>query len=136
MLSQQHAEILKQHVIAETAFDMQATLQTLTVDCVFEDVPTGLVYRGHEGVRDYYRLWWNAFGNTPEGSKRYAPSDDMLIVETRFVGTHQGTYLGRQASGRPIDLPIAIFVSFRNGLMSGERFYYDQATLLRQIEPS
>ena len=37
------------------------------------------------------------------------------------------------ASGRAIDLPVAIFISFRDGLMSGERFYYDQSTLMRQI---
>jgi hypothetical protein len=30
-------------------------------------------------------------------------------------------------------LPVAIVVSFRGGLLSGERFYYDRATLLAQI---
>jgi predicted ester cyclase len=59
---------------------------------------------------------------------------DRLIVETRFAGTHRGAYRGAAPTGRPIDLPVAIVVSFRSGLMSGERFYYDRATLLAQIE--
>lgn len=125
--------ILQKHVAAETAFQMQATLDTLTSDCVFEDMPTGQKYLGHEGVRTYYNEWWSAFGNTPTGSKRYVPASNCLIVEARFVGTHQGSYAGIAATGRPIDLPVAIFVSFKDGLMCGERFYYDRATLLAQI---
>jgi steroid delta-isomerase-like uncharacterized protein len=132
-LSPQNAKILTEHVNAETAFDMDATLATLTEDCVFEDVPTGEKHIGHDGVRAYYRQWWDAFGNTPSGSKRYVPDENCLIVETRFVGTHKASYRGIIATGRPINLPVVIVVNFKDGLMSGERFYYDSATLYRQI---
>jgi steroid delta-isomerase-like uncharacterized protein len=132
-LDPNNAAVLIRHVTAETAFQMEQTLATLTANCVFEDVPSGEVFRGHEGVRRYYREWWDAFGNVPSGSKRYVPSGDCLIVETHFVGTHRGDYQGIKASGKPIDLPVAIFVSFQDGLMSGERFYYDRATLMAQI---
>jgi steroid delta-isomerase-like uncharacterized protein len=132
-LSPQNTKVLIEHVNAETAFDMETTLATLTVDCVFEDVPTGEVHRGHDGVRAYYREWWDAFGNTPSGSKRYVPDENCLIVETHFVGTHKGDYRGIAATGRAINLPVAIVVSFNKGLMSGERFYYDRATLLAQL---
>lgn len=134
-LEPRYLDVLRRHVGAETAFDMEGTLATLTEDCLFEDMPTGEIHRGREGVRRYYREWWDAFGNVPEGSRRYVPAGDMLIVETRFVGVHRGAYCGHAASGRPLDLPIAIFVSFRDGLMSGERFYYDRESLLRQIMP-
>jgi steroid delta-isomerase-like uncharacterized protein len=132
-LDPRNATLLKQHVLAETAFDMPGTLATLTADCVFEDVATGESFHGHEGVRVYYSQWWSAFGNVPAHSKLYVPAHDKLIVETRFVGTHRGAYGGIAPSGHAIDLPVAIFVSFRDGLMSGERFYYDRATLLSQI---
>jgi steroid delta-isomerase-like uncharacterized protein len=132
-LSPRNTKVLIEHVSAETAFDMEATLATLTVDCVFEDVPTGEVHRGHDGVRAYYREWWDAFGNTPSGSKRYVPNENCLIVETHFVGTHKGDYRGVAATGRAINLPVAIVVNFDKGLMSGERFYYDRTTLLAQL---
>src|SRR5262249_25946920 len=133
MLKPENAAILQRHVVAETAFEMEATLATLTPDCVFEDVPTGEVHRGHAGVRAYYQEWWSAFGNVPSGSRLYVPEANCMIVETRFVGSHRGDYRGIAATGRPLDLPVAIFISFRDGLMSGERFYYDRATLLSQI---
>lgn len=116
-----NAAILARHVSAETAFDMEGTLATLTEDCLFEDMPTGETHRGREAVRAYYREWWDAFGNLPSGSRRYVASADCLIVETRFVGKHRDVYRGSVASGRPIDLPVAIFITFRDGLMSGER---------------
>ena len=125
--------VVRAHVEAETAHRMEETLATLTADCVFEDMPSGQVYQGHEGVRAYYAAWWAAFGNVPTGSKRYIPAEDCMIVETRFTGTHRGAWEGVAASGRPIDLPVAIFIAFKDGLMSGERFYYDHATLMRQI---
>lgn len=112
---------------------MEATLATLSPDCVFEDMPSGERYAGREAVRRYYANWWGAFGNVPEGSRRYVVSPDMFIVETRFVGQHRGSWEGIAPTGRRIDLPIAIFVSFRDGLMSGERFYYDRATLRAQL---
>jgi steroid delta-isomerase-like uncharacterized protein len=132
-LDPRNAAVLKKHVAAETAFDLQATLATLTEDCLFEDVPSGEAFLGHEGVARYYREWWSAFGNVPSGSVRHVPSADCLIVETHFVGTHRGAYRGAAATGRPIHLPVAIVVRFRDGLMQGERFYYDRATLLDQI---
>ena len=132
-LTPENLDILKRHVSAETAFEMEATLATLTADCLFEDLPTGETHRGHAAVRAYYGAWWSAFGNVPAGSRRHVAAPDLLIVETHFVGTHRGAWRGIAASGRAIDLPVAIFISFRDGLMSGERFYYDQATLMRQV---
>ena len=130
-----YLEVLKRHVAAETVHDMAGTLATLTADCVFEDVPTGTVHRGHAGVRAYYQRWWSAFGNAPERSRRYVPDPATLIVETHFIGTHVGPWEGIAASGRAIDLPVMIVVSFADRLMSGERFYYDRATLLAQLQP-
>lgn len=128
-----NAAMLQRHVSAETAFEMEATLATLTEDCLFEDMPTGEMHQGREAVRRYYSEWWTAFGNVPTKSRLYVAAGDFLIVETRFLGKHSGIYRGIAPTGRTIDLPVAIFVSFRDGLMAGERFYYDRATLLAQI---
>ena len=132
-LSPTHTTILHQHLAAETVFDMAGTLATLTEDCVFEDVATGEVHRGREAVRAYYNEWWTAFGIVPQDIRSYIASENFLVVETRFVGSHRGSYRGAPATGRPLNLPVAIFISLRDGLMSGERFYYDRATLLAQI---
>jgi len=133
MLTPEYQKVLIAHVEAETEHRMDDTLATLTEDCVFDDRALGRTWHGREGARDYYRMWWDGFAIKPEGSTRFTPSDDMLIVETRFVGTHQGHFLGIAPTGKPVDVPMAIFVSFAGGLMSGERFYWNPADLMAQV---
>jgi len=128
-----YKEMLRRHLEAETVFDMEQTLSTLTEDCVFEDMPSGETYQGKEAVRAYYSEWWDAFAITPVDIRSSIVAQDSLIVETRFVGTHRGAFRGLPATGRPVSLPVAIFITLRDGLMAGERFYYDSATLLGQI---
>src|SRR2546423_15603835 len=94
-----YTEVLHRHLAAETVFDMEGTLATLTEDCLFEDMATGETSRGREGVRSYYHEWWTAFGIIPQDIRSYIVAEDFLIVETRFVGKHQDNYRGIPASG-------------------------------------
>jgi steroid delta-isomerase-like uncharacterized protein len=133
MLTPENRDILRRHVTAETAHKMEETLATLAPDCIFDDRAFGRVWHGREGARDYYRIWWDAFGIAPHGSVRYEPAPDLLVVETRFQGRHTGPFLGVPPTGRAVDVPVTIFVRFADGLMSGERFYWNLGTLLEQI---
>jgi steroid delta-isomerase-like uncharacterized protein len=132
-LSPENREIVLRHVAAETEHRMEETLATLSEDCLFDDRALGRVWHGRAGAREYYRMWWDAFGIKPFTSQRYTPAEDLLIVETRFKGRHVGPFYGTPASGRDVDVPMVIFVTFRAGLLSGERFYWNMLTLLEQI---
>lgn len=133
MLSDENMDVVRRHVAAETDHRMAETLVTLTEDCVFDDRAFNHVWRGHAGAEAYYRRWWDAFAVVPETADRYAPRPDLLIVETRFVGQHTGRFLGVEPTGNDIDVPMTIFVDFRDGLLSGERFYWNLAGLMAQI---
>ena len=56
-----------------------------------------------------------------------------MIAEASYVGKHVGEFFGIAPTGKPIELRLAVFIDFRDGLMNGERFYYDLRGLLRQI---
>ena len=133
MLSPENFEIVRRHVVAETEHRMDETLATLTEDCVFDDKALGRVWRGRDGARDYYRMWWDGFGIKPVTGARHTAREDLLIVETDFVGTHVGPFLGVAPTGRDVSVPMTIFVDFRDGLLSGERFYWNPADLMSQI---
>jgi len=126
-------ECVGRHLAAENAQDMEGTLATLHADCVFEDLPLNKTYRGIEGARQYYRELWSAFDVTVEGRQRHWSTDGNLIAETTFVGPQRSEFLGVPARGQMIRLPLVVIVTFRDGLMLGERFYYDLALLMRQI---
>jgi steroid delta-isomerase-like uncharacterized protein len=117
----------------ENAQDLEGTLSTLHHDCIFEDLPLNKVYRGITGARQYYKELWSAFDIAVESRLRHWSTEGNLIAETTFVGSHRSEFLGVAPCGKSIRLPLVVVVTFRDGLMSGERFYYDLADLLRQI---
>lgn len=133
MLSRENQDVVRRHVEAETYHRMDETLETLTEDCIFDDRALRRVWHGRAGARDYYRMWWDAFGIRPETGGRHAAGEDLLVVETDFIGTHVGTFLGVAPTGKEVSVPMAIFVTFDKGLLSGERFYWNPADLLSQI---
>jgi steroid delta-isomerase-like uncharacterized protein len=128
--------MLQRHLAAENAHDMSATLATVHPDCVFRDLATGQVFPGLAGAERHYRQWWDAFGNvverSPLGSAHWI-DDDTYVAEPHYTGRHVGDFLGLAPTGRGFVLPFVVFVRFRDGLFVEERFYYDLATLLRQL---
>jgi steroid delta-isomerase-like uncharacterized protein len=126
--------VVNRHLLAENEHRMAETLAELHPDCVFEDLPLEKTYRGRAGAETYYRLWWDAFDLEVKGERRHWSEDGaFMIAETWYQGIHRGRFLDCERTGRPIRFPLAVVIPFRDGLMAGERFYYDLATLLRQI---
>lgn len=121
------------HLEAENKQDMEGTLATLHPDCVFEDLPLNKTFRGIDGARDYYRELWAAFDVTVEGRQRHWSMEGNLIAETTFVGPQRSEFLGVPARGQIIRLPLVVIVTFKDGLMLGERFYYDLNMLMQQV---
>jgi steroid delta-isomerase-like uncharacterized protein len=126
-------ECVRAHIAAENRHDMDATLATLDRQCVFVDEPLGLRFDGRDGARDYYAMWWSAFGNTIDRGEMYWPSDDLLIADAVFVGSHVGPFVGIEATGAPMRLPFVVFVEFRDGKLASERFVYDLNGLLHRL---
>lgn len=126
--------VLLAHVQAENRHDIDATLATVHPDCVFIDQPLGLRFDGHPGARTHYEMWWDAFANTTDqGGQLHWVHDDLLIADSAFIGTHQGPFAGIAPTNRPFRLPFVVFVEFRDGLLTTERFVYDLNGLLAQL---
>ena len=128
--------LLGRHVDAENQHDMGRTLETLHPDCTFEDLALQKKYCGHAGAAAYYRLWWDAFQlqfrRDPHGHIHWT-TDNRCIAEGVFSGVHVGPFLGVEPRGTPITYRFIVVVDFRDGLMAGERFYYDLDSIRRQI---
>src|SRR5262249_2180546 len=74
-------EVLRRHLHAENAHDMDATLATLHPDCLFEDAMRGLVYRGHAEARNYYSFWWQALDLEVVSERRHVVTDGNVVSE-------------------------------------------------------
>ena len=137
-MDQTLAELVRRHLAAENAQDLDGTLATLHPDCRFEDLATGQVWLGRDGAASHCRQWWITFDVTVKRGPDQRASwteDGAYIAEATWHGRHVGRFLGIEPTGKTVIQPFIVILSFRDGLMLGERFHYDLASLLRQIGP-
>lgn len=135
-MNQQLVDLVRRHVLAENAQDLEGTLATLHPECRFDDLATGQTWLGHEGAAAHYRQWWTTFDvEVKRGPGQVAAwgADDVYLGETTWHGRHIGRFLGIEPTGRLIVQPFVVVLTFRDGLMLSERFHYDLGALLRQI---
>lgn len=135
-MNNEQIALLGRHVDAENRHDMGATLATLHRDCIFEDLALQEKYQGHEGAAAYYRLWWDAFQlqfRRDPHSHIHWTTDNRCIAEGVFWGVHVGPFMGVEPTGASVTYRFIVVVDFRDGLMAGERFYYDLEGIRRQI---
>jgi predicted ester cyclase len=88
---------------------------------------------GKDDATRAYEEWFGAFpdlGPIPEGS---AFGDDVLVAYGRLHGTMKGSWLGLAPTGREFRVPLVNIVSFKDGLMHGERIFYDAAGFSEQV---
>lgn len=137
-MNQTLADLLRRHLTAENAHDLDGTLATLHPECRFDDFATGQIWHGREGAAAHYRQWWTTFDvevQRSAGQRSYWTEDGSYIAEATWHGRHVGRFLDLAPSGRNIVQPFVVMITFRDGLMASERFHYDLAALLRQIGP-
>ncbi|SRR6266700_1415485 len=125
--------LLQRHVEAESGRDLAGTLATLTPDCVFEDMALGETYLGHEGATRHYLMWWEGMHNTVRSERLHWTEEGGAIAEATFVGHHLGDFLGLAPTGREVEVPVAVFVGFKDGLMTGERLYWNANAVIRRL---
>jgi steroid delta-isomerase-like uncharacterized protein len=133
MPASDYMELLGRHLDAENRHDMRDTLATLTADCVFDDLALGQRFEGHEGATAYYRMWWDAFDTEVAPERLHLVEPATAVAETTWRGKHRGTFLRIEPTGRSISVPVILVADLRDGLMSGERIYWDRATVLAQL---
>jgi predicted ester cyclase len=96
----------------------------------------GVVYKGHDGAKQYYELWWRAFDLKVVSEQRHLIGNGNIVSEARYQGVHKGSFVGEAPTSNKVDFPLAVFLTFRDGLLAGERFYYDLGGLLAQLRVS
>ncbi|MDQ7821142.1 MAG: ester cyclase [Armatimonadota bacterium] len=124
------------HSKAEDARDLAGLLATLTADCVYELVPTGRRWEGHEGARQFYTGLLSAFPDARFSLQDIVIGPQGVFEATLLEGTHRGTWEGVPPTGRPIRLLVLIYFPWdpQARLFAGERIYYDRAALAEQLE--
>jgi len=140
VIAQEMIELFEKHVGAELAGDLETTLATMNDNPHLNHVPTMAGGVGRDEVRAFYRdhLVGKFF---PPDVKMISVSrtvGETRLVEELFISfTHTATMdwllPGVAPTGKPVEMAVAVIVGFKDGKISHEHIYWDQAGVLAQI---
>ncbi len=126
-------DVVAEHMRAEMAGDLDATLATFTGDPEYDIVPIPVVHRGDGEVRGLLSNLLGAFPDLGLHANVLRHADDAIVIEGLMTGTHRGPYAGFAPTGRELNLRAAIFFTFDGPDLRRETVYYDELTLLAQL---
>jgi steroid delta-isomerase-like uncharacterized protein len=120
-------DVVIEHVDAENARDMDGTLATYADGCVFDDVPTGRVFRGKAAIAASYQERFDAFPRLERLITRLTVDEHGAVVEITMRGEQEGVYRGFPPVPGVQELAIVgHFEIDDQGLITRETAYYDQ----------
>lgn len=132
-LERRREAVVAEHMRAEMAGDLDATLATFPGEPEYDIVPLGTLHVGHDAVHGLLSHLLGAFPDLGLHADVMRHGGDAVIIEGHMTGTHRGPYAGVAASGATLDLRAAVFFTFEGDELRRETVYYDELTLLRQI---
>jgi carboxymethylenebutenolidase len=132
--------LFERHVEAELAGDLDTTMNTMTDHPHLFNVPTGIGGVGRDGVRAFYR---------DKLVGKFFPPDVTMTPVSRTIGQDQVVdelvisfthttpidwmLPGVPPTGKRAEIAFAVIVGFKDGKISHEHIYWDQASVLVQL---
>jgi len=132
MTPEQMKAVHDRHVAAENRQDAEGAAATCHPEGFIENVALGVRFEGHAQIKLQYAALFAAFPDAELVTEGEAFGPDVLVAWGVFRATMRGPFFGVPATGKRIALPFVNVIPFRDGLMLGERAYFDLATLCVQ----
>lgn len=119
------------HSIAEDRRDIDGLIATLAATCLYELVPTGQRWEGHDGARAFYTELFGAFPDNRFALSEIVVGPQGVFEVATLTGTNVGPWAGAPPSGLPVALEVLILFPWDpvTERFLGERIWFDRATL-------
>ena len=130
----------ERHTTAEfVEKDVDATMATMTADPFVNSVPVMAGGGGSAGVREFYARFFLP-GNPDDTAARQVArtvGQDRIVDELIHSFTHDiempWILPGVPPTGKRVEVALVAVVQFEGDKISGERIYWDQASVLAQV---
>ena len=126
--------VVEEHVRCENAHDLDGVMRTFGKNALYEDGPWNERHAGSDAVRSYYAQLLKSIPDLFIDVQRRHVTETSVILEVVIRGTHRAAWRGLPATGAHIAVPLCGVYEFDDAdRLTGERVYYDRATVLRQL---
>lgn len=117
---------------AKSRQDLSAAMRLFHQDMVLETPAFGTVARGLADNEKALTRFFASFPDYNVALHGHADNGDTLICWGTAQMTMTGDRFGVVPNGRRAELPVFIQFSFKDGLIAGERFFFDLSALCAQ----
>jgi predicted ester cyclase len=128
------------HSMAEDAHDIPGLMATLTEDCVYTVVNSGVSWYGKAGATQFYQQLLGAFPDIHFDLQNIVIGPQGVFEEAFVTGTYQAQWLNMPPpGGQQVEFAVTILFPWdpKNELFTGERVYfYIGEQLRRERTPS
>jgi steroid delta-isomerase-like uncharacterized protein len=135
--AQSAIEQAKLSVVAYNDKNWEAAKDALEPTAVYDEVATDRRLEGHNAILPAWKAWGVAFPDSQATFEGAIASDDTVVLELRWRGTHKGPLnlpTGKvDPTGKSIDMRACQIIELANGKTRSIRHYFDLATMLRQL---
>jgi carboxymethylenebutenolidase len=133
-------ELFQKHVGAELAGDLETTMNTMTEQPHLHNIPSMVGGVGREGVRAFYRDHLVGKFFPPDVKMTNVSStvgSDQIVDELVISFTHSTPIdwmlPGVSPTGKRVEMAVVVIAGVKDGKISHEHIYWDQASVLVQI---
>lgn len=132
MNSSRMFELAQALAVAKSRHDVPAALKLLHEDMLLETPAFGTNARGLAENEKVLTRFFTSFPDYHVVLQGHASNHDTLICWGTAQMTMTGDRFGVVPNGRPAELPVFIQFAFKEGLIAGERFFFDLSELCAQ----
>ncbi len=132
--------LFQKHVNAELQGDLDTTMATMSDNPHLNHVPVMAGGVGPQGVRDFYanHLVGKFFPpdvtmTTVSETVGHSQIVDELLITFTHTTKVDWMLPGVEPTGKPIVIAVVVIVGFKDGKITHEHIYWDQASVLVQV---
>lgn len=128
-----HAATMRRCYELINAGDIDGFGEFLADDFVEHEETPGLAPT-REGVKEFFRMYRDAFPDLRFEPEDVLPSGDKVAVRVRVTGTQQGEFMGITSTGKAIDVQAVDIVRFEDDGLGHEHWgVFDAMTMMQQL---
>ncbi len=128
---------IKEAVLAELEAlnrqDVEGVLAFYTDDVVFDDVSLPEPLRGKDAMREFMQGFYAAFPDLRVELRALFGEENVVAAEYDLTGTHRGQLEGHPPTGKAFRVKAVSVYEYNGRLFTREAFYWDSASMLRQL---
>lgn len=126
-------EVVKAFVDAHNRHDIEALLGYLSEDSKMLDVAAPIPLNSKADVRKLYEMIFKSLPDINFEITGMIAEGNQVFAAFRTTGKGSGMWMGKDITGKPIDVFEGVHMHIENGQIKNTMFYSDSATLTKQL---